>query len=66
MPELLESDQILKEAYDTQTRDLQVEGRGGVIRLLCDDTEGCQHQLWVGTVSFRLIKRASAALPLIS
>lgn len=34
VPEWSESDQILQDAYENQTNDLQVEGEGKVTRLL--------------------------------
>lgn len=42
-----ESDQILQRAFESQTRNLQVEGRGVVKRILPDDNEGSRHQRFI-------------------
>ena len=42
-----ESDQILRRAFESQTRRLQVEGRGVVKRILPDDNEGSRHQRFI-------------------
>ncbi len=47
LPELSKSDQILQDAYDNKTSDIQVKGEGEVTRLLSDDTEGDQHQRFI-------------------
>jgi hypothetical protein len=41
------SDQILTAAFQNRTSDLQVEGRGEVIRLLEDDNKGSRHQRFI-------------------
>jgi hypothetical protein len=54
-PDLLQSDvkqsaatdQLLATAYQNQQSDLQVSGKGRVIRTLPDDTEGSRHQKFV-------------------
>lgn len=42
-----ESDRTLRRAFDAQARNLQVEGRGVVKRILPDDNEGSRHQRFV-------------------
>ena len=46
-PSLSESDQLLKDAFENRTSDLQVQGQGTVTRLLSDDEEGDRHQRFV-------------------
>lgn len=41
------TDQILDEAFASQTSNLQVEGQGTVTRLLADDTDGSRHQRFI-------------------
>jgi hypothetical protein len=41
------TDQLLATAYQNQQSDLQVKGKGRVIRTLPDDTEGSRHQKFV-------------------
>lgn len=41
------ADTILAEAYADQRSDLQVEGRGTVVRVLPDDTNGSRHQRFI-------------------
>ena len=41
------SDQILTAAFQNRTSDLQVEGRGEVIRILEDDNKGSRHQRFI-------------------
>ena len=42
-----ESDQILQRAFESRTRNLQVEGRGVVKGILPDDNEGSRHQRFI-------------------
>jgi len=44
---LSESDQILQDAFNNQTSNLQVEGQGEVIVLLQDDLVGTRHQKFI-------------------
>lgn len=45
--ELINSNQILKEAFNNKVNDLQVNGEGVVIRILSDDLEGSKHQRFI-------------------
>lgn len=38
------NDALLKQAYQSQQSDLQVQGEGQVIRILRDDNQGSKHQ----------------------
>lgn len=42
-----DSDAILAKAYGERTADLEVEGRGVVVRLLPDDEDGSRHQRFI-------------------
>jgi len=42
-----EGDAILAAAFRDRASDLQVEGRGTVLRLLADDTDGDRHQRFI-------------------
>ena len=42
-----DSDAILANAFDKQISDIQVEGRGTVVRVLPDDNEGGRHQRFI-------------------
>jgi hypothetical protein len=44
---LTQSDAVLAEAYATRAHNLQVEGRGTVVRLLSDDEDGGRHQRFI-------------------
>lgn len=41
------NDAVLKEAYETQQSNLQVQGEGQVIRILPDDNDGSRHQRFI-------------------
>ena len=41
------SDEILAQAFENETYDLQVEGEGEVVRILSDDNEGSRHQRFI-------------------
>ena len=41
------NDAVLKEAYETQQINLQVQGEGQVIRNLPDDNDGSRHQRFI-------------------
>jgi hypothetical protein len=41
------NDTLLKQAYESQQSDLQVQGDGEVIRLLPDDNDGSRHQRFI-------------------
>ena len=41
------NDAVLKEAYETQQSNLQVQGEGQVIRVLPDDNDGSRHQRFI-------------------
>ena len=41
------SEKLLQEAFREQKRDLQVEGKGKVIKLLSDDLDGSKHQRFI-------------------
>lgn len=41
------SDSVIAEAYEHRRSDLQVEGRGEVVRVLADDVEGSRHQRFI-------------------
>ena len=41
------SDTLLKQAFESQQSDLQVQGDGEVIRLLPDDNDGSRHQRFI-------------------
>jgi hypothetical protein len=45
--ELGPSDAVLAEAYVMRAHNLQVEGRGTVVRLLADDEDGGRHQRFI-------------------
>ncbi|MGL1045004.1 DUF3465 domain-containing protein, partial [Vibrio vulnificus] len=38
------NDAVLKQAYKSQQSDVQVQGRGVVVRVLPDDNDGSKHQ----------------------
>lgn len=40
-------DAVLKQAFDAQKSDIQVEGSGTVTRILSDDTDGSRHQRFI-------------------
>lgn len=40
-------DAVLKQAYETQQSNLQVQGEGQVIRVLPDDNDGSRHQKFI-------------------
>lgn len=40
-------DAALARAFDAQASDLEVEGRGTVVRVLADDDEGARHQRFI-------------------
>ncbi len=42
-----DGDAALARAFDAQASDLEVEGRGTVVRLLADDDEGARHQRFI-------------------
>lgn len=44
---LSESDEVLHHAFQQQTSDFQVEGRGVVNRVLPDDNDGSRHQRFI-------------------
>ncbi len=47
-PEALDqSNQLLEEAFENQTRNLQIRGQGIVIKMLSDDLDGSQHQRFI-------------------
>jgi hypothetical protein len=41
------NDALLKQAYESQQSDLQVQGDGAVVRLLPDDNDGSRHQRFI-------------------
>jgi len=41
------SDAVFAQAFEDRARDLQIEGRGTVVRILKDDTEGGRHQRFI-------------------
>lgn len=43
----LSGDAVLAEAFRERARNLQVEGRGTVVRVLADDSEGGRHQRFI-------------------
>ncbi len=47
LDEVGSSDQLLAEAFENQTSNLQVKGRGTVIRVLPDDYVGSRHQRFI-------------------
>ncbi len=42
-----DGDAILTQAFADRAADLQVEGRGTVVRILADDTDGSRHQRFI-------------------
>jgi len=50
VPELSKTDQILQDAFDNKTSNLQVRGEGEVTKLLSDDTVGDRHQRFIVTL----------------
>ncbi|EOU2551191.1 DUF3465 domain-containing protein [Vibrio parahaemolyticus] len=45
--ELYANDSVLKQAYKSQQSDLQVQGKGQVVRILPDDNDGSKHQKFI-------------------
>lgn len=41
------NDAVLKQAYETQQSNLQVQGEGQVVRILSDDHDGSRHQKFI-------------------
>jgi len=42
-----DTDQILERAYNNQQSDIQVQGKGSVIKILSDDVDGARHQRFI-------------------
>lgn len=41
------NDSVLKQVYESQTSNIQVQGRGTVVQLLPDDNDGSKHQRFI-------------------
>ena len=41
------ADELLRQAYQQQRSDLQIEGEGTVLKLLADDNRGSRHQRFI-------------------
>ena len=50
-PKISADDQILKDAYENKTSNLQVHGIGSVAKELADDTSGSRHQRFILTLA---------------
>lgn len=48
------NDSVLRQAFESHKSDVQVQGRGTVVRLLPDDNEGSRHQKFILKLANRL------------